>query len=142
MGESSLIKIITTFLGTCIVYLIGGLDLIFSVLLIFIVADYATGLMKGFIKKELSSAIGYNGIMKKVGILIAIIVAHQLDKIAPGDALVRTGVISFFVANEGISLTENLAVIGVPVPDVLLKALRIWKEKGDETIENNPSGRS
>ena len=130
MGESAAVKLLTTFLGTCIVYAFGGVDLILRVLLFFIVLDYATGLMKAFKNKELSSSVGWNGLMKKIGTLIAVIVAHQMDKIDPtGSQLFRNAVVTFFIANEGVSLVENLAIIGVPVPSILKRALKAWKEE-------------
>ena len=130
MGESAAVKLITTFLGTCIVYAFGGVDLILRVLLFFIVLDYITGLMKAFKNKDLSSSVGWNGLMKKIGTLIAVIVAHQMDKIDPtGSQLFRNAVVTFFIANEGVSLVENLAIIGVPVPSILKRALKAWKEE-------------
>lgn len=130
MGEGAVVKVLTTFLGTCIVYAFGGVDLILRVLLFFIVLDYITGLMKAFKNKELSSSIGWNGLMKKIGTLIAVIVAHQMDKIDPtGSQLFRNAVVTFFIANEGVSLVENLAIIGVPVPAILKRALKAWKEE-------------
>ena len=130
MGESAAVKLLTTFLGTCIVYAFGGVDLILRVLLFFIVLDYVTGLMKAFKNKELSSSVGWNGLMKKIGTLIAVIVAHQMDKIDPtGSQLFRNAVVTFFIANEGVSLVENLAIIGVPVPSILKRALKAWKEE-------------
>ena len=130
MGESAAVKLLTTFLGTCIVYAFGGVDLILRVLLFFIVLDYITGLMKAFKNKELSSSVGWNGLMKKIGTLIAVIVAHQMDKIDPtGSQLFRNAVVTFFIANEGVSLVENLAIIGVPVPSILKRALKAWKEE-------------
>ena len=132
MGESAVVKILTTFFGTCIVYAFGGVDLILRVLLFFLVLDYTTGLMKAFIRKDLSSAVGWNGLMKKIGTLIAVIVAHQMDKIDPtGSQLFRNAVVTFFIANEGVSLVENLAIIGVPVPSILKRALKAWKEETD-----------
>ena len=130
MGESAVVKLLTTFFGTYIVYAFGGVDLILRVLLFFIVLDYMTGLMKAFKNKELSSSIGWNGLMKKIGTLIAVIVAHQMDKIDPtGSQLFRNTVVTFFIANEGVSLVENLAIIGVPVPSILKRALKAWKEE-------------
>lgn len=130
MGESAAVKLITTFLGTCIVYAFGGVDLILRVLLFFIVLDYITGLMKAFKNKDLSSSVGWNGLMKKIGTLIAVIVAHQMDKIDPtGSQLFRNAVVTFFIANEGVSLVENLAIIGVPIPSILKRALKAWKEE-------------
>ena len=128
--ESSLMKGITTFLGTFLAYAAGGVDMLFKVLLAFIVLDYITGFMRACAKKELSSAIGFNGIMKKVGVLIAVIIAHQMDKIDPtGSEMFRNVVIVFFIANEGISLIENLSIIGVPVPQIMKKALKTWKDE-------------
>lgn len=130
MLESGFLKGCTTFIGTCLVVLFGGVDLIFKVLLIFIVLDYLTGLMKGFVRRDLSSSIGWIGLMKKVGILIGVIVAHMMDQVAPFEiALFRTTVITFFCANEGISITENLAIIGVKLPKGLIKALKMWKDE-------------
>lgn len=128
MQESTFIKLFITCMGATMSILFGGVDLIFRVLLLFIALDYITGLMKGFLNKSLSSAIGWKGLMRKVGILIAVIVAHQMDKIA-GTQIVRNGVITFFLANEGISLTENLSVMGVPIPKIMLDTLKIWKDK-------------
>lgn len=128
MAEGTIIKGTTTFLGTCLFMAIGGVDLILRILFLFIVLDYITGLMKAVSKKELSSAVGWNGLMKKIGVLIAVIVAHQMDKVS-GTAMFRTAVVTFFIANEGISLMENLAVIGVPLPKVMIKTLKAWKEE-------------
>lgn len=132
MGESAIVKIITTFLGTCIVYALGGVDMILRVLLMFMVIDYATGLMKAYKNKELSSKVGWDGLMKKVGSMLAVIIAHQMDKIDPtGTQMFRNAVITFFIANEGVSLVENLALIGVPVPSIMKRALKAWKEESE-----------
>lgn len=128
MHESTILKTGTTFFGSVIFLAFGALDIMFRVLLLFIILDYITGLMKGFKKKELSSAVGWNGLMKKIGTLIAVIVAHQMDKIA-GTEMFRVSVIAFFVANEGISLTENLTIIGVPLPKIMIRTLKVWKEE-------------
>ena len=130
MSENLIVKALTTFFGACAVYALGGIDTMMIVLLIFMALDYATGLMKSFIKKELSSEVGYAGIMKKVGTLIAVIVAHQMDKVDPTHSqMFRNVVVTFFIANEGVSLVENLAIIGVPVPSIMKRALKAWKEE-------------
>lgn len=124
------LKTIVTTLGTTATLIFGGLDLIFKILVLFIILDYATGFMKGVATQTLSSATGWRGLMKKTGILIAVIVAHQMDRVA-GTQIVRTAVITFFLANEGISLTENLAVIGVPIPKIMIKTLKAWKDSSE-----------
>lgn len=130
MNEGTILKAIVTALGTTTALIFGGLDLIFKILVLFIILDYVTGFMKGAFTKTLSSSIGWNGLMKKTGIFIAVIVAHQMDRFA-GTQIVRTAVITFFIANEGVSLTENLAVIGVPIPKIMLKTLKAWKDSSE-----------
>ena len=130
MSESAIIKAMTTFFSTCVVYVFGGFDMVFKVLLLFMALDCLSGLMKAYKTKELSSKVGWDGLMKKVGTLIAVIVAHQMDKISPVDSQAfRTIVITFFTANEAISITENLAILGVPIPKVMKQALKTWKDK-------------
>lgn len=130
MSESTIVKTITTFFGACVVYAIGGFDVAFSVLFLFMILDYVSGLMKAYKKKELSSKVGWDGLMKKIGTLLAVIVAHQMDKIAPaGSQAFRTIVITFFTANEAISITENLAILGVPIPKIMKQALKAWKDE-------------
>ncbi len=130
MHESTLVKGTVTTLGTIGSLIFGGVDLLFKILILFIALDYVTGIMKGAVEKNLSSDIGWRGLMKKIGTLIAVIVAHQMDKVA-GTQVVRTAVMMFFVANEGISLTENLSVIGVPIPKVMMRTLKAWKDSSE-----------
>lgn len=130
MQESTILKLLVTATGTFTSLVFGGLDLLFKILILFIVLDYATGLMKGLVTKSLSSATGWNGLMRKTGIFIAVIVAHQMDKVA-GTQIVRNAVIFFFMTNEGISLIENLFLIGVPIPKIMIRTLKTWKETSD-----------
>lgn len=130
MSESAIVKTMTTFFGACIVYAIGGFDTAFKVLFFFMILDYLSGLMKAYKKREILSKTGWNGLMKKVGTLMAVIVAHQMDKIAPtGSQAFRTIIITFFTANEAISITENLAILGVPIPKIMKQALKVWKDE-------------
>ena len=144
MGESAVVKILTTFFGTCIVYLLGGADVMLTTLFIFLVVDYITGIFKGIKNKDLSSDTGWRGLMKKTGVMLGVITATQLDKITGGDVF-RNGTITFFTINEGISIIENLSILGVEFPDFMLKFLKAWKDKenlkGVETIEDNISSR-
>ena len=84
--------------------------------------DYLTGLMVAVYTKTVSSEIGYKGLLKKVGILIIIAVAHLVGQ-AVGIAEIRSFVIGFYIANEAISITENVGNMGVPLPEKLMNVL-------------------
>ncbi|TCO78004.1 phage holin family protein [Marinisporobacter balticus] len=120
-------------LGTAMSVLIGEWNSIINILVILIVTDYVTGLMKGFKNKEVSSEIGHKGLLKKAAIFIVIILAHQMDLVAAGgNHGFRTMTIYFYIANEGISIAENLAVLGVPLPGFIVKVLKKMKEENNE----------
>ena len=144
MAESKFIKFITTAFGACVVYLLGGADVILTTLFIFLVVDYITGIFKGIKNKDLSSDTGWSGLMKKTGVMLGVIVSVQLDKLTGGDVF-RSGTITFFTLNEGISIIENLSILGVEFPEFMLKFLKAWKDKenlkGVETVEDNISSR-
>lgn len=115
-------------------YLWGGVDLALKTLLLFMFFDYLTGLICATKSKCLSSAIGFNGILKKVMILIVVAVAFNLDTIINTDGLTRSLVIFFYVSMEGISILENAARMDVGIPDELKDRLLQLKEgnkKGD-----------
>ena len=94
--------------GGVLVQLFGGFDMALKVLLIFMVCDYITGILKGICKKRLSSEIGFKGLLKKAIVLVIVVVSSALQKMAHGVAI-REIVIVFYIANEGISLLENAA---------------------------------
>jgi toxin secretion/phage lysis holin len=99
-------------------------DTAIIVLLAFMVLDYITGLIKAYVNKEISSDVGLKGIARKSLILIVIIVAVLLDRLLnAGTWLFRTLICYFYIANEGISLLENCAQLGLPIPDRLREAL-------------------
>lgn len=102
-----------------------------QVLIILIAADYLTGVVKGFFGKKLSSCIGAKGIVKKVMLLAVVALAAQVDRLMNTEAqVVRTAVIYFYVANEGISILENLAALGIPLPKQLTE--RLLQLRGDD----------
>ena len=144
MGESTFIKLISTAFGSCVVYLLGGADVILTTLFIFLVVDYITGIFKGINNKDLNSDTGWRGLMKKTGVMLGVIVSVQLDRLTGSDGF-RTTTITFFTLNEGISIIENLSILGVEFPEFILKFLKAWKDKenlkGVETIEDNISSR-
>jgi len=115
--------------ATTFIYLIGGLDIALICLLIAIVLDYISGIIKAYVTKELSSKIGLKGILKKVGVLLIVMLSVLVDRVTGETGAVRTLVIYYFVANEGLSILENLGQAGVPIPESIKKALKVLKKE-------------
>lgn len=105
-------------------------------LLAFVVIDYITGIMCAVVDKKLSSEVGFKGIFKKVLIFALVGVGHILDtRIIGAGSMLRTAVIFFYLSNEGVSLLENAAYLGLPIPQKLksvLEQLHDRSEKEDE----------
>ena len=117
-------KVIIAAVGTGITWLFGAWDTALIVLVSFMVLDYATGLMRAWINKEVSSDVGLKGIARKAVIFVVLIVAVLLDRLLnTGTWVFRTLICYFYIANEGISLLENCAGLGLPIPDKLKDAL-------------------
>ena len=94
----------------------GDLDGFLYALIIFVVMDYFTGILAAGVKKELSSAVGFKGIAKKVCIFVLVGIANILDtQVLQNGTAICTAVIFFYLANEGISILENSAAIGIPI---------------------------
>lgn len=131
--KRQLFNTIVAVLGGIATYLFGGWDTPLATISLLMVLDYITGLISAFIRNKLNSKIGYRGIAKKGSILIVIIVAVLLDRLLNNGIWVfRTLVCYFYVANEGISILENVGKSGVPLPPKLLKALEQLKKKEEE----------
>lgn len=118
------IQIVIAAVGGYVGYFLGGLDGFLYALIAFIVIDYLTGIMVAVLEKKLSSEVGFRGIFKKVLIFSLVAVAHIIDAelIRTGSAI-RTAVIFFYLSNEGISILENTAKIGLPIPEKLKTVL-------------------
>ena len=114
---------------TAFIYLVGGLDVAMIALLIAIVLDYVSGIIKAFVTKELSSKTGFRGIVKKTALRIVVMLAVLVDRVTGETGAVRTLVIYYFVANEGLSIIENLGQAGVPIPQSIKKALKALKKE-------------
>lgn len=122
---NSIVAVVATFFT----YLFGGWDIALIVLVAFMVLDYATGVIWAYIQKTLNSEIGFKGLVKKCMILVVLVVAVLLDRmINSGTAVFRTLVCYFYIANEGISLLENVSNLGLPIPDKLKVALEQLNE--------------
>mgnify|MGYP004658046095 FL=1 len=100
-------------------FIIGGCDILFKTLLVFIIIDYITGLLRAIYTKKLSSKIGAKGIIKKVGYIFIVILAALLDKLLNSTGNIRNIVIYIFIANEGISILENWTSMGIKIPKIL-----------------------
>ena len=121
---------ISNFLFSLLVYLIGGLDNLIITLLIFMLLDYSTGILKAIYKKELNSKIILKGIIKKIGYIFVIITATLFDYIINKDEMpIRNLTLYFFIANEAISILENWAILGLPLPKKLSEVFEQIKNK-------------
>ena len=134
------IQVAFTAVGGWLGWFLGGCDGLLYALLAFVVIDYVTGIMCAIVDKKLSSAVGFKGIFKKVLIFGLVGIGHILDTYVIGNgSILRTAVIFFYLSNEGVSLIENAAHLGLPIPKKLKEVLeqlhnRAEKE-GDEDGE-------
>lgn len=111
---------------------LGGFDGFLYALIVFVVVDYMTGVMVGILNKKLSSQIGFRGIFKKVVIFSLVAVAHIIDTyVIQNGSVLRTTMIFFYLSNEGISILENTALIGLPIPKKMKDVLEQLKENKD-----------
>ncbi|MBI6110946.1 phage holin family protein [Clostridium perfringens] len=133
------IKLLVIALGTGFTWLFGVWDMPLITLVIFMILDQLTGVIRGYVNKDLSSDVGLKGIARKCVILIVLIVAVALDRLLnTGSWMFRTMVAYFYIANEGISLLENCASLGAPIPEKLKNALIQLKEgKKKESVNEN-----
>ena len=136
------IQIAITAIGGWLGYFLGGIDGMLIALLVLMTLDYITGVMCAIVDKRLSSAVGFKGIMKKCVVLMLVGVANIIDVhvVGTGSAL-RGAVICFYMSNEGLSLLENAAYIGLPIPDKLREILEQLherkKKEGKETDQGD-----
>ena len=125
-------------LGGAVGYFLGGWDMLLIALVTFMAIDYITGLMSAYSLNELDSKIGFKGIFKKVMELLIVALAVVLDRVMGHDGMIiRSAVCFFYIANEGLSILENTAKLGVSYPDVVLNALKQirWNEKTEKSGE-------
>lgn len=123
--------------GAFLGWFLGGLDGFLYALIAFIAIDYVTGVLCAIVDKKLSSEIGSRGIFKKVLIFTLVGIAHILDTQILGSSgdnggVLRTAVIFFYLSNEGVSILENAAHIGLPIPEKLKKVLKQLHGRDEE----------
>lgn len=116
-------------LGWLFIYLLGGWDVALQCLVIAIALDYVSGITRAFVTKTLSSRIGFQGLLKKMGLLLIVMLGTLIDRVTGDTGAIRTLVIYYFVANEGLSILENLGQAGVPIPPAIKKALKALRKE-------------
>lgn len=132
------VQVVFTAIGGWLGWFLGGCDGLLYALIAFVVIDYITGIMCAVADKKLSSAVGFKGICKKVLIFALVGLGHILDtRVIGAGSVLRTAVIFFYLSNEGVSLVENAAHLGRPVPKKLKEVLeqlhdRAEKEDNDD----------
>lgn len=123
---------IFTALGGYIGWLLGGVDGFMYALITFVVIDYITGLMVAVLERKLSSEIGFRGIFKKVLVFVMVGIGNIVDvHLIRNGSAIRTAVIFFYISNEGISIIENSAKIGLPIPQKLKDVLKQLNKEDD-----------
>lgn len=118
-------------------YLYGDWNGLLIALIVAVCLDYATGLIKAYVSKKLSSEVGFKGILKKFLILFVVALAHVIDKCVGSGETWRNIAIVFYVCNEGLSILENCVACGLPVPEKMKKALLSLE---DDTKGDNDDG--
>lgn len=132
----SMVQLVFTGIGGWLGYFLGGCDGVIMALLLFVVVDYITGVMCAIADRKLSSEVGFKGICRKVLIFLLVGIANILDVNVIGTgSVLRTAVIFFYISNEGVSLLENAAHLGLPVPDKMKAVLEQLHKKGEDDDE-------
>ena len=132
----NVIQLVFTAVGGWLGWFLGGCDGLLYALIAFVVIDYITGVMCAVADKNLSSEVGFKGICRKVLIFLLVGIGHIIDtQVIGAGSVLRTAVIFFYISNEGVSLVENAAHLGLPVPAKLkavLEQLHDRAEKEDD----------
>jgi toxin secretion/phage lysis holin len=131
----NVIQLVFAAVGGWLGWFLGGCDGLLYALLAFVTLDYITGIMCAIADHKLSSAVGFRGIFRKVLIFALVGIGHILDtQVIGSGSVLRTAVIFFCISNEGVSLVENAAHLGLPIPEKLkavLEQLHDRAQKGD-----------
>ena len=132
------IQLVFSAVGGWLGYFLGGCDGLLYTLLAFVVLDYVTGIMCAVADKKLSSAVGFRGLFRKVLIFALVGVGHLLDvQILGAVGVLRTAVIFFYLSNEGVSLIENAAHLGLPIPAKLKAVLEQLHDRAEKDGEGH-----
>ena len=129
------LKLFWTSVSSAIAFIFGGMDKMLAILIIFMFLDFISGFSKAWVLKEFDSSKFYIGGAKKLGILLIVAVAAQLDTLIHVESMaLRTVAISYYIANEGFSILENWGALGLPLPEVIKEALaKLRKDDENES---------
>ena len=116
---------------TTIIYVLGGWDVALISMVIVVIIDYITGVASAFYNKKLSSKQGLKGIIKKFCYFLIVALAVVIDNLLGQSGIIRTLVIYFFVANDGLSVIENMAEMDIKLPKKLIDALEELRHKSE-----------
>lgn len=137
MKWDTIVKSISGAIGAVVGFLYGEVNGLFIAIIALMVLDYITGILCAVISKTLSSEVGFRGLVKKFVILLVIAVGHLVDAYVIGTgSAVMSAVMLFFAANEGISILENAAILGLPIPQKLKDVLEQLKDKDKDGDDN------
>ena len=126
------IQLIFAAVGGWLGYFLGGCDGLLYALIAFVAIDYITGVMCAISDKTLSSEVGFKGICRKVLIFLLVGIGNIIDvQVLGSPGVLRTAVIFFYLSNEGVSLLENAAHLGLPVPDAIKTVLEQLHDRAD-----------
>ena len=132
------IQFVFTAIGGWLGYFLGGCDGLLIALTIFVVFDYITGVMCAIADKKLSSEIGFKGICRKVLIFVLVGIGNVIDiQVLSQPGVLRTAIIFFYLSNEGLSLVENSAHLGLPIPEKLKAVLEQLHDRDDGEDDKN-----
>ena len=125
-----LVKIFFTIFGSWLGFFLGDLDIFIYSLVVFVICDYISGIIRAGFERKLSSKIGLKGILKKIMIFIIVGIANICDKnLIKNQAMIRSSIIFFYIANEGLSILENALAMDLPIPKKLKIILEQFKEE-------------
>ena len=130
------LKWLFALIGGFVIGLLGGWDAALQVLVIFVVCDYITGVAAAYYAKQLDSRVGFRGAARKILLFVPVIIAYWLD-VAAGAQVLRSMAIFFYIANEGLSILENLARMDIAIPGPLKAALEQLKQKAEVQDERS-----
>lgn len=135
MDASNVWKAIIAAVGTAATYLWGGWDAVFTALVVLACMDYVTGWASAWVRGRLSSDAGRRGIARKMGMFVVVAVCNILDQLGGlGEPILRTVAIWWYLANEALSIVENLGEVGVPIPGRLRQALAVLRDRHDGEV--------
>ena len=128
------LRIAAAGIGGIVTYIWGPWDALIIALVAMVIIDYITGVIKAAVQGKLSSAVGFRGLLKKVAIFLLVAVGVMVDRVIPAaNEAVRSAVIFFYIANEGLSILENAGELGLPLPAALKKSLEKMRDKEEKS---------